>query len=135
MFSARSLFTVLFVVLISLLLNAGANTAGEFSGSYTLGAPSAAGRDIQISITFNIENNTSSGVDRGVLSLHEPQAARVTFGEITGISIAAGGSSRVTGSFRVPRALYESWQKGSSPAVSIHFNDAEGNSVRAFIQF
>lgn len=135
MFSIRSLFAVLLVALSSVLLSAGPKTAGEFSGSYTLGAPSAAGQDIQLSITFNIENNTSSGVERGVLELHEPQAARVTFGEITGISVGAGSGTQVTGSFRVPRGLYESWRKGSSPAVSLRFSDAEGNSVRAFIRF
>lgn len=135
MFSTRSLFLVLAVVLTSLVLSACAAPATEFTGAYTLGAPSAAGGDVQLSISFNIANNTSSGVASGTLALHEPRAARVTYGEITGISIDAGGSARVTGSFKVPQALYDSWQKGSSPAVSLSYTDADGNAVRAFIQF
>jgi hypothetical protein len=41
----------------------------------------------------------------------------------------------VTGSFKVPRQLYESWQKGSSPAMSVSFTDASGKPVQMFIEF
>jgi hypothetical protein len=135
MFSTRSLFLVLLVVLGTLALRAGAAPASEFTGAYALGAPSAAGHDVHISISFNLVNNTSSGVDNATLALHEPRAARVTYGEITGISIAAGGSARVTGSFKVPQALYDAWRKGSSPAVSLSYSNVEGNAVKAFVQF
>lgn len=135
MIFTRSLFLVLLVVLSSLALSAGVAPESEFTGAYTLGNPSAAGHDVQISISFSIANNTSSGVNNAVLALHEPQAARITYGEITGISIGAGGKVQVTGSFKVPRGLYEAWQKGSSPAASISYSDADGNATRAFIQF
>jgi hypothetical protein len=35
----------------------------------------------------------------------------------------------------VPQELYDSWKKGSSPAMSVSFTDAKGNPVRAFIEF
>ncbi|MBZ5520982.1 MAG: hypothetical protein LAP21_01855 [Acidobacteriia bacterium] len=136
MFSARSLlFLILCVVTTSLAWGACAAPDNEFTGAYTLGAPSAAGHDVHVSISFSVANNTSSDVSNATIALHEPRAARVTYGEITGVSIGAGGKLQVTGSFKVPHALYESWRKGSSPAVSLSFRDADGNAVRAFIQF
>jgi hypothetical protein len=136
MTTARSFTQVLFIVLTCVvLLSAGTAAPIEFTGAYTLGAPSAADNDVQLSISFNVTNHTSSGISGATLALHDPRAARVTYGEITGIAIAAGGSVEVTGSFRIPKALHDSWQKGSSPAVSVNYDDADGNAVKAFIQF
>jgi len=76
-----------------------------------------------------------STISNATVSLHEPQAGRIVYGQLAGLSLAAGKSTQVNGSFRVPQALYQSWQKGSSPAMSVTYSDAQGNSVQTFIQF
>ena len=89
----------------------------------------------QLTIMLTVANNTSSSISNATISLHEPQAGRVVYGQLAGLSLAAGKSTQVNGSFRVPQALYESWQKGSSPAMSVTYSDAQGNPVQTFIQF
>ena len=135
MIPARTSLRILFIVLLSLALSAFAAPASDFSGTYTLGAAAAAGKDVQLTIMLTVANNTSSSVSNATIALHEPKAGRVVYGQLTGLSLAAGASMQVSGSFRVPKGLYESWQKGSSPAMSVTYNDAQGNPVQAFIQF
>lgn len=135
MISARTSLRISAVILLALALSAFAAPASDFSGTYTLGAAAAAGKDVQLTIMLTVANNTSSGVSNATISLHEPQAGRVVYGQLAGLSLAAGGSTQISGSFRVPQALYQSWQKGSSPAISVTYNDARGNPVQAFIQF
>ncbi|MGZ7052289.1 MAG: hypothetical protein ACXVJ0_09555 [Candidatus Angelobacter sp.] len=135
MFSARTSLRILTVVLLALALSAFAAPASDFSGTYSLGAPAAAGKDVQLTIMLSVANNTSSTISNATIALHEPKAGRVVYGQLAGLSLAAGASTHVSGSFRVPQGLYESWQKGSSPAMSVTYNDAQGNPVQAFIQF
>jgi hypothetical protein len=135
MISARTYLRLLTVVLLALALSAFAAPADDFSGTYTLGVAAAAGKDVQLTIMLTVANNTSSTVSNATISLHEPKAGRIVYGRLTGLSLASGSNTPVSGSFRVPHALYESWQKGSSPAMSVTYNDAQGNPVQAFIQF
>jgi hypothetical protein len=135
MISARTSLRLFSVVLLALVLSAFAAPASDFSGTYTLGAAAAAGKDVQITIMLTVANNTSSGISNATISLHEPSAGRVIYGQLAGLSLAAGSSTHVSGSFRVPQGLYESWQKGSSPAMSVTYSDAQGNPVQTFIQF
>lgn len=135
MISARTSLRVSAVILLALVLSAFAAPASDFSGTYTLGAAAAAGKDVQITIMLTVANNTSSSIGNATVSLHEPQAGRIVYGQLAGLSLAAGSSTQVSGSFRVPQALYESWQKGSSPAMSVTYSDAQGNPVQTFIQF
>lgn len=134
MISARTSLRILTVALLALALSAFAS-ATDFTGTYTLGAAAAAGKDVQITIMLNVANNTSSSIGNATISLHEPNAGRIVYGRLSGLALAAGSSTQVSGSFRVPQALYESWQKGSSPAMSITYSDAQGNPVQTFIQF
>ena len=133
--SARRLVLSLCVILAAVVLTANAAPAGDFTGVFTLGAPSAAGENVQVNISLTITNNTGSDVRNAVLALHEPKAARVIYGQLTGLALPAGSGAQVNGFFTVPRGLYESWQKGSSPAMSVSFTDAKGNPVRTFIEF
>lgn len=135
MISARTSLRISAVILLALALSAFAAPASDFSGTYTLGAAAAAGKDVQITIMLTVANNTSSSIGNATISLHEPNAGRVVYGQLTGLSLASGSSTHVSGSFRVPQGLYESWQKGSSPAMSITYSDAQGNPVQTFIQF
>jgi hypothetical protein len=135
MISARTSLRISAVLLLALALSAFAAPTSDFSGTYTLGAAAAAGKDVQITIMLNVANNTSSSIGNATISLHEPNAGRVVYGQLTGLSLASGSSTHVSGSFRVPHGLYESWQKGSSPAMSVTYNDAQGSPVQSFIQF
>jgi hypothetical protein len=135
MISARTSLRLFSVVLLALALSAFAAPVDDFSGTYKLGAAAAAGKDVQLTIMLTVANNTSSSIGNATISLHEPNAGRVIYGQLTGLSLASGSSTHVSGSFRVPQGLYESWQKGSSPAMSVSYNDAQGNAVQTFIQF
>ena len=135
MISVRTSLRITVVLLFALALSAFAASAGDFTGTYKLGAAAAAGKDVQITIMLNVANNTSSSIGNATISLHEPNAGRVIYGQLSGLSLAAGKSTHVNGSFRVPQGLYESWQKGSSPAMSVTYSDAQGNPVQTFIQF
>jgi hypothetical protein len=135
MISARTSLRILALALLAFALSAFAASSSDFSGTYTLGAPAAAGKDVQLTIMLNVANNTSSSISNATISLHEPNAGRVVYGRLAGLSLVAGNSTQISGSFRVPLGLYESWQKGSSPAMSVTYNDAQGNPVQQFIQF
>ncbi len=135
MISARTSLRISALILLALALSAFAAPASDFSGTYTLGAAAAAGKDVQITIMLTVANNTSSSIGNATISLHEPNAGRIVYGQLTGLSLSSGSSTHVTGSFRVPQGLYESWQKGSSPAMSVTYSDAQGNPLQSFIQF
>jgi hypothetical protein len=135
MLSARTSLRVVLVFLISLAVSAYAVQASDFTGAYTLGAATPAGHDVQVTISLTVANNTSANIGDAAISLHDPRAARVIYGQLTGVSLAAGGQAQVSGSFTVPRSLYKTWQQGSAPAMSVSFNDAHGNPVQAFIEF
>ena len=135
MLPSRQSSRALCLVLAFLLTSAFAAPAGDFSGTFTLGTPVASGQDVQLTISFTVANNTPYDVSNATVALHEPRAARVTYGQLTGLSLPAGRSAQVSGSFTVPRGLYESWQKGGAPAMSVSFTDAQRNPVRSFIQF
>ena len=134
MIPARISLRLLSVVFLALALSAFAPIT-DFSGAYTLGAAVASGKDVQLTIMLTVANNTSSSISNATISLHEPKAGRVIYGQLAGLSLASGSSTQVSGSFRIPQGLYQSWQKGSSPAMSVTYNDAHGNPVQAFIQF
>ncbi len=136
MISVRRSFLVLAVVLTSLVLCSYAtNSTSEFTGSYSLGAASEAGDNVQLTISLTVANNTSADVSKATIALHDPNAARVTYGELTGVALPAGRQTQVNGSFTIPQKLYESWQKGSAPAMSVSYSNAHGNPVQMFIEF
>jgi hypothetical protein len=136
MISRRSVFLSLVLLAASLIGTLPALAAsGGFSGSFNLGAPVANGADVQITISLAVLNNTSSDVGNALIALHDPRSASVTYGSVNGLALPAGAATHVSGSFKVPRQLYESWQKGSSPAMSVSFTDANGNPVKVFIEF
>ena len=135
MISARTSLRISVLILLALTLSAFSAPASDFSGTYTLGAPAATGKDVQLTIMLNVANNTSSSISNATISLHEPNAGRVIYGRLAGLALAAGSSTQISGSFRVPQGLYQSWQKGSSPAMSVTYSDAQGNPVQTFIQF
>jgi hypothetical protein len=135
MISWRSLFLCVCLVVASLAMVVHAAPADGFTASYSLGAPTASGPDVQITISLTVTNNTSSDISNASIALHDPRAARVTYGMLNGLALPAGAATRVSGSFKVPRHLYESWQKGSSPAMSVSFTDADRKPVQMFIEF
>lgn len=135
MISARTSLRITVFILLAFTLSAFAAPASDFSGTYKLGAAAAAGKDVQLTIMLTVANNTSSSIGNATISLHEPNAGRIIYGQLAGLSLAAGSSTQISGSFRVPQGLYESWQKGSSPAMSVTYSDAQGNPVQTFIQF
>ncbi len=135
MISHRSLFLYVLLVVTSLVMVVHAAPANSVTGSYSLGAPAASGPDVQITISLTITNNTSSDINNASIALHDPRAARVTYGILNGLALPAGAATQVSGSFKVPRHLYESWQRGSSPAMSVSFNDADRRPVQMFIEF
>lgn len=135
MISARHIVRALCLIVASLVLSAFAAPAGGFSGSYKLGTATASESGVQLTISLAISNNTSSAISNATISLHEPRAARVIYGQLNGVALPAGARTAVSGSFTVPQELYDSWKKGSSPAMSVSFADAKGNPVRAFIEF
>jgi hypothetical protein len=134
--SRRFFVAGVFLVLTAFLaLAAHAAVSEGFTASYHLGSPAASGADVQITISLAVTNNTSSDVSNASISLHDPRAARVTYGALNGLALPAGAATQVSGSFKVPRQLYESWQKGSSPAMSVSFTDANHKPVQMFIEF
>lgn len=135
MISARSISLSVLVVVSFLAMVAYAAPAGNFTGRYSLGAPVAAGEDVQVTISLDLTNNNSFDIHNAAIALHDPRAARLTYGSLNGLLLAAGATTPVSGSFKVPRALFESWQKGNSPAMSVSFSDADGKPVRMFIEF
>jgi hypothetical protein len=125
----------MFLVVASFLAMAAHAATNGFTATYSLGAPAAAGDDVQITISLVVTNNTSSDASNAAITLHDPRAARVTYGNLNGLALPAGAATPVSGSFTVPRQLYESWKKGSSPAMSVSFTDANRKPVQMFLEF
>lgn len=136
MISRRSFVLPVCLLAVSFLAAGSALALAEgFRGSYSLGAPAASGADVQITISLSVTNKNSFDVSNASIALHDPRAARVTYGNLNGLHLPSGRAAQVSGSFKVPRQLYESWQNGSSPAMSVSFTDASGNPVQMFIEF
>jgi hypothetical protein len=125
----------MFLIVASFLAMSAHAAANAFTATYSLGAPAATGDDVQITISLVVTNNTSSDASNASITLHDPRAARVTYGNLNGLALPAGAATPVNGSFTVPRQLYESWKKGSSPAMSVSFTDANRKPVQMFLEF
>lgn len=109
--------------------------AGGITGTYQIGTPKSADDNVEVSIALSLVNGASSEVSNATITLHDPSAARVTYGDLTGISLPANGQVEVNGVFTVPQSLYDSWKSGSTPTMSVNYSDAHGKPVRTFIQF
>ncbi|PYP85518.1 MAG: hypothetical protein DMG65_20505 [Candidatus Angelobacter sp. Gp1-AA117] len=133
-FAKRNLKVLMMVVALLAML-ACAPGASDFTGSYSLGTPSPSGQNVQINISLSLVNNTSSSIRNATITLHDPNAARVTYGELNGISLPANTQADVNGVFTVPQSLYEAWQTGSAPAISVAYTNTRGKQVRTFIEF
>ena len=133
--STRTILAVLCVA--SLLLGALAYAAAlpAFAGKYTLGPATHIGSDVQITISLTLTNHTAADVTNATLALAEPARARISYGSLSGVSIPAGGTAQVSGTFIIPHALFQAWSKGASPAMSMSYDDANGKPVRAYVQF
>ena len=104
MISARTSLRISAVLLLALALSAfAAPAASDFSGTYTMGAAAAAGKDVQLTIMLTVANNTSSSISNATIALHEPQAGRIVYGQLAGLSLVAGKSTQVNGSSACPR--------------------------------
>jgi hypothetical protein len=133
MISARPI--LLFLTILTLANISGAANMSNLTGTYTLGQPAATGHDVQLMISLNIANHTAAEIGNATVSLQEPAQEDISYGKITGVSIASKGKAQITGSFTVPKELFDSWRKGSTPAMSITWEDVNGSAVKMFIQF
>lgn len=133
-FAKRNLKVLMMMVALMAMLACAPDTS-DFTGSYSLGTPSPSGQNVQLNISLSLVNNTSSGIRNATITLHDPNAARVTYGELNGISLPANTQTDVNGVFTVPQSLYEAWQTGSAPALSVAYTNARGKQMRTFIEF
>jgi hypothetical protein len=107
-----------------------AQTSGAFSGYYQTSNVSAVGNQIQLNFSVQVTNNSGSDVENATISLIDTVVAKPPYVQFTGVSIKNGDTSlALAQSLTIPKYLYDSWQNGGVPQLTIDFTDASGNAI------
>jgi hypothetical protein len=107
-----------------------AQTPAAFGGYYQTSNVSAVDGQVQLTFSAQVSNNTGGDIANATISLIDTVVAKPPYAQFSGISITNGNTSAaLTQSVTIPKYLYDSWQNGGAPQVSIDFSDASGNAV------
>jgi hypothetical protein len=107
-----------------------AQTSAAFGGYYQTSNLSAVDSQVQLTFSAQVTNNSGSDVANATISLIDTLVAKPPYVQFTGISINNGNTSLpLTQSVTIPKYLYDSWQNGGVPQLTIDFTDASGNAI------
>ena len=136
----REKFAVAWAVRAALVL-AGLALAGtawgngrEFSGFYRVSDVSVSGDTASLTLTLRLINHSSADVSNATVALRDSIIPSRNFGTFPNVSVPAGQTVQLSGTFQVPQREYESWQQGRRPFLMIEYADATGNKVRRPIE-
>ena len=108
----------------------GVAQSSAFGGYYQTSNVSTVNSEVQLTFSAQVTNNSGSDVANATISLIDTLVARPPYVQFTGISITNGNASlTLTQSMTIPKYLYDSWQNGGVPQLTIHFTDASGNAI------
>ena len=130
-------FFTAFVVCCCLLFLAPApalaQEGNEFAGAYDLSGVSATSDSYLVTLDLEFKNYGVSDVNYGTLTLEDSllsEGGYLTYPAVylPAVYLPAGSRVRLTWNVVVPAHLYQEWQKGLPPHLSLQYQAADGNS-------
>lgn len=130
---SRAGVCVLLAMLLSTVLGF-ATDGRDFAGYYNIADATEQGDQVQLTLRVRIFNHSSQDLRQALVVLHQPANPGVL-----GVSkpiklLPTLKDAKVNQQVLVPRHVYEQWQKGQAPEVSIVYVDEHGTRWEKSIQ-
>ena len=106
----------------------------NFSGFYQVSDVSVSGETASLTLTLRLINHSSADVSNATVALRDSIIPSRNFGTFPNVSVPAGQTVQLSGTFQVPQREYESWQQGRRPFLMFEYADISGNKVRRPIE-
>jgi|SRR5579862_914141 hypothetical protein len=130
---SRAGVCVLLAMLLSTVLGF-AKDGRDFAGYYNVADAVEQGNQVQLTLRVRVFNYSGQDLKGAVVVLHQAAAPGV-FGVSKPIKLLPSQKdARVNEQVLIPRHVYEQWQKGLAPEVSIVYLDAHGTRWEKSIQ-
>lgn len=97
----------------------------NLSGTYQVSGANVGEEWVTLDFKATITNLAAEDAS-GIVVLRRPNDIQRVFERFGDQSIPAGGSTTVSGSVRVPRDEYDSWQKDATPALFLYMENDRG---------
>lgn len=137
MFFSRALKTSPLVLVAALLLLPIAGLAKDgrdFAGTYNVSNAVAQGDQMLLTLQVHLFNHSDADLKQAVVTLHAPHAAPA-LAQFQPVKVWRNhGEIKLAQQVVVPRREFESWQKGSQPALFVVYHDATGQRWERFAQ-
>jgi len=133
--SVRHSQAVLLVSLVLLLtaISAPAKNGRDFAGFYNISNAVEQGDQMVVTLRVQVHNNSDADVKQAVLTLRQPGAG--VLGTFQPVKLWRNhGEVRLTQQFVVPKHEFESWHRGSQPALMVVTHDEHGQRYDRFVQ-
>jgi len=124
---------VLLAMLLSTVLGF-AKDGRDFAGYYNVADATEQGDQVQLTLRVRIFNYSSQDLRQALVVLHQPANPGVLGVSKPIKSLPALKDAKVNQQVLVPRHVYEQWQKGQAPEVSIVYVDEHGTRWEKSIQ-
>src|SRR4051812_27473350 len=105
-----------------------------FAGYYNLGEATEQGEQVQGTLRVRGFNYSGADVKQAMVVLHHPAGLNVYSVSKPIRLLPALKDAKVAQQVTVPRHVYELWQKGGTPDVSIVYQDAQGTRIEKSVQ-
>ena len=130
---SRAGVCILLAMLLSTVLGF-AKDGRDFAGYYNVADATEQGDQVQLTLRVRIFNYSGQDLRQALVVLHQPAHPGV-YGVSKPIKLLPTlKDAKVSQQVLVPRHLYEQWQKGQAPDMSIVYVDAHGTRWEKSIQ-
>jgi hypothetical protein len=124
-----ALLAVLFSTVLALAVD-----GRDFAGYYNVADASDQGSLVQLTLRVRVFNYSGQDLRQAVVVLHHPAGTGI-YGVCKPIKLLpALKDGKISEQVTVPKHVYEQWQKGNAPEVSIVYVDAQGTRWEKNIQ-
>jgi len=106
----------------------------DFAGYYNVADATEQGDQVQVTLRVRVFNYSGQDIRQALVVLHQPAGLGI-YGVIKPIKmLPALKDGKVSEQVTIPRHVYEQWQKGDSPEISLVYHDAQGTRWEKSIQ-
>jgi hypothetical protein len=101
----------------------------EFAGFYALSDVIESGDVCLLTLHLQVFNFGAADVNYGTITLKDSLLLAASYGSYPAVFLPAGGFARLTADVLVPARLYQEWQQGGQPRLSLEFKAADGSPL------
>jgi len=106
----------------------------DFAGYYNVGDAADQGNQVQLTLRVRVFNYSGQDLRQALVVLHQPASTGIYAVSKPIKLLPALKDGKVSEQVTVPKHVYEQWQKGNAPELSIVYVDGHGTRWEKSIQ-